>query len=94
MQPFVMPDKIYPINDLEQKMVELNVLLYENFENVSDVSETIGKIFDAIPEDSGDKDKFLNILCHFRCLEQLVSGNPSFMEIIKERNSYKDGTLP
>ncbi len=90
---YLMPESAHPINNVEQKMTELNVMLFEKFGSFENVFEIIQNIYDKLPEDP-EKEKLLNLILHFRCLEQITAGSPEFLEIIDERNSYKDGKLP
>ncbi|MFC7345971.1 hypothetical protein ACFQO9_04470 [Chryseobacterium zhengzhouense] len=90
---FLMPEKAHPINNLEQRMVELNIMLYENFGSFENIFTLLQKMYEDLPEGS-EKVKLLNLILHFRCLNQITSGGPEFLEIIDERNSYKNGFLP
>ncbi|MEI7487454.1 MAG: hypothetical protein WCJ72_08605 [Chryseobacterium sp.] len=90
---YLMPENEHPINNIEQKMTELNVMLFEKFGSFENVFELIQKIYDQLPEGSESKN-LMNLILHFRCLDQLAGGSPSFLEIINERNSYKNGILP
>ncbi|KFF26858.1 hypothetical protein [Chryseobacterium vrystaatense] len=86
---FIMPDRRNPVSDLEQKMVELNVLLVEKFGNVDAVTKIVNDVFTLIPEDSAEKQVFFNVVNHFKYLTELITSNPSFLDIIQERDSYK-----
>ena len=86
---FILPAKKEPVSDLEQKMVELNVLLVEKFGNADEVARIVKEVFNLIPNDSEEKELFFNIVHHFQYFKELVQGNPAFLELIKERDSYK-----
>ncbi len=86
---FILPKRNHPVTDLEQKMIELNVILFEKFGNIDVVSKIVNDVFRSMPEDNKDKETFLNVVNHFEYLAELISGNPAFLEIILERNSYK-----
>lgn len=90
---FIMPEKAHPVNNLEQKMIELNVMLYESFGSFKSIFEFIQDLCESIPE-GADRKKMMKLILHFRCLDQIAAIKPGFSDIIDERNSYKDGTLP
>lgn len=90
---YLMPKSAHPINNLEQKMIELNVMIFEKFGSFENVFEVIQNIYNKLPEDP-ENEKLITLILHFRCLEQLTSASPEFLEIIDERNSYKNGILP
>ncbi|MBO6184197.1 MAG: hypothetical protein J6O88_05805 [Chryseobacterium sp.] len=90
---YLMPESAHPINNVEQKMTELNVMLFEKFGSFENVFETIQNIYDKLPEDP-ETEKLMTLILHFRCLEQLAAGSPGFLNFIDERNSYKNGILP
>ncbi|AZA93048.1 Uncharacterised protein [Chryseobacterium nakagawai] len=86
---FIMPPKKNPVSDLEQKMVELNILLVEKFGNADEVSRIVRKVFDSLPDKSEDKVFFFNVVNHFKYLNELLNENPAFLDLIQERDSYK-----
>ena len=86
---FIMPDRKNPLSDLEQKMMELNIVLIEKYGNVEEVSKIIENVFNKIPEKSEEKIEFFNIVNHFKYLSFLLEGNPNLLTLIEERNSYK-----
>lgn len=90
---YLMPESAHPINNVEQKMTELNVMLFEKFGSFENVFEMIQNIYDTLPEDP-ETEKLMFLILHFRCLEQLSTGSPAFRNFIEERNSYKDGLFP
>jgi hypothetical protein len=90
---YVMPENPHPINDVEQKMIELNVMLYENFGSYEKIFEFLQEIHSEA-ENSKKKEDLLSVILHFRCLDQLSKRSPGLLEIQEERNAYKNGALP
>jgi phosphoenolpyruvate carboxylase len=86
---FIMPKRKEPVSDLEQKIVELNIMLVEKFGDIDAVTAIVEKVFNTIAEESKEKDLFNGIVNHFKYLAELLRENPEFLEIIAERNSYK-----
>jgi hypothetical protein len=86
---FIMPKRKEPVSDLEQKIVELNIMLVEKFGDIDSVSAIVEKVFNTIPGESNQKELFNGVVNHFKFLAELLRENPEFLEIIAERNSYK-----
>lgn len=89
--------EIYPIDQMENKIVDLILNVYDDFGSAEILSDAIFEMYakaeaQASPE---EKEKFLKILGFFRCMTDMVTENSeTFNDLQIERKSQNDGILP
>lgn len=87
----------YPVDQMENKIVNLVLSTYEDFGTAEMVSDAIFEMYakaevTASPE---EKEKFLKILGFFRCMTDMVDEDlETFQNLQLERKPHNDGTLP
>lgn len=88
---------LYPIDQMENKIVNLIASIYEDFGNEEMVSDAIFEMYakaevKASPE---EKEKFQKILGFFRCMTDMVKeDSETFQDLQLERKTHNDGILP
>lgn len=87
----------YPIDQMENKIVNLIVSIYEDFGSSEMVTDAIFEMYAKAEVNASleEKVKFQKILGFFRCMTNMVEeDSETFLDLQLERKNYNDGTLP
>lgn len=88
---------VYPLDQMENKLINLILSVYEEFGNAEMVSDAIFEMYakaevNASPE---EKEKFQKILGFFRCMTDTVKEDVgTFQDLQLERKPHGKGILP
>lgn len=89
---FTKPSTGYPMDDLQQRIMEVVLNLHNDVGSIEQVSETLFRMFELAFPYATEKElsDFTKVQGALRCINQLISENSEAFELfLKEHSDYK-----